>query len=757
MRLPLRSILLSLCFFLPATIAHTCGLLDTQYHGYSFFNGAVANPLAIANPLFLDFSKIYNATKDSTRQAQITEENIWEWQQKFCSYSKLEDVRYLIYKAPMRELEQLYNLAKSKSSVEAEEAGENVFAQQLVVNRCTETIEYLIFAKRCEPYCVAQDAWNGPVENVLAMRQLVTDGLNTFKKIESPFIKLRYAYQCIRLAHYSKNYQLVLDLYDFCTPKIDKRVKSIVNYWVLAHKAGALQSLGQRAEAAYLFSIVFDRCKSKREAAYRSFSILTDDEFIQCLTLCKNDHEKCTLYAMRGAAEHSKSVEEMIEIYKIDPKNDYLEVLLLREVKKLEHDLLGYSFNDKKEHNRRLFNLPSKESADYAIRVNDFVRYAARQGRVANVALWQVADGYLELIRGDGYAALATLEVAEANTKSEPLLQQIEILKTTATITAWQQLNDDTENAAWEITKSDLYSKNRDLPDFLFDKLTTLYENSGQPGAAFRCHYHLSALKPNPKLEILDDLLRLCKKGGKTNLARFLASDSKGETLESELWEIKGTLLLANHQNEAALECFKKVSVEVLEKSKFNPFIPRIKDCINCPIADSLPKYNRKEIAERLLDLEYRAKAGLQEGAEHYYALGVAYYNMTYFGYAWKTTDYFRCSDLKNDGASRWLYPYGNKENKDCTAALATFAKAYQLAKIQNRELAARCAFWITKCIQSQYVGSKNYETPSGGQIPRLPPAFYAYFNILKREYKDTKYYNQVIKECKYFEWYANI
>jgi hypothetical protein len=754
MRLVFRSFFCSLCILLPSSIAHTCGLLDTQYHGYSFFNLSIANPSMIGSPLFLDFSKVYNAVKDSTQQAQVIEDNLWEWQQKFCSYAPLEDIRYLIYKAPVRELEQLYNVAKSKT-VEAEDAGTNIFAQQLAVNRCIETIEYLIFAKRCEPYSVAQDAWNGPVQNVLAMRQLVTDGLSAFKKIESPFIKLRYAYQCIRLAHYAKNYQLALDIYDFCTPKIDKRVKSIVNYWVLAHKAGALQRLGQRAEAAYLFSVVFDRCKSKREAAYRSFSILTDEEFLQCLTLCKNEHEKCALFALRGSAEESKAVEEMQEIYKIDPKSDYLELLLLREVKKLEHDLLGYTFNDKKEHNRRLFNLPSKECSDYAIRVNDFVRFVARQGRVKNVALWQVADGYLELIRGDGYAAIQTLDIAQENTKSEALLQQIEILKTTATITAWEQLNDDTENAAWGIIQSDLYKKNKDLPDFLFDKLTNLYENSGQVGAAFRCHYHLSALKPNPKLEILDDLLRLCKKSGKTDLARFLASDSKGESLENELWEIKGTLLLANHQNEAALECFKKVSVEVLEKAKFNPFVPRIKDCIHCPIADSLPKYNRREIAERLIDLEYRAKAGLQEGAEYYYSLGVAYYNMTYFGYAWKVTDYFRCSDLKNDGASRWLYPYGNQENKDCTIALATFAKAYQLAKIQNRELAAKCTFWIAKCIQSQYVGSKNYEAVGNNQIPLLPTASYAYFNVLQREYNDTKYYKQVIKECKYFELYS--
>ena len=130
----------------------------------------------------------------------------------------------------------------------------------------------------------------------------------------------RYAYQLIRLAHYANDYQGVLDLFEFLEPKIDDQ-ESIINYWILGHKAGALNALGQNVKAAYLYSVIFQNTPSKRETAYRSFNIKTDEEWKACLLLCENNMERATLYAIRANADQSKAAEEMEQIYELDPEN----------------------------------------------------------------------------------------------------------------------------------------------------------------------------------------------------------------------------------------------------------------------------------------------------------------------------------------------------------------------------------------------------------------------------------------------------
>ena len=54
------------------------------------------------------------------------------------------------------------------------------------------------------------------------------------------------------------------------------------------------------------------------------------------------------MYALRAHADESRAVEEMIKIYDLNPYNENLELLLVNEVKKLEKDLLGLEFNDKR-------------------------------------------------------------------------------------------------------------------------------------------------------------------------------------------------------------------------------------------------------------------------------------------------------------------------------------------------------------------------------------------------------------------------
>jgi hypothetical protein len=739
----------------------SCGYTDSSFHGYSFFNRDIIEDKASSARFFTDivsFDDVYNADKqrDSIYKSACDDENLWEWRQKFCDYAHLDDIRQIIYKTSVSQLSSI-RAATQSSNLELETGlAENEFAQQIFSNRCTEVIDYLIFAKNCEPLVIGGDAWNTKIRDIVVMNERIEEGKKLFSITKSPFIRLRYAFQIMRLAHYGGNYQTTVNLYNFLMPKIDSRVKSVVNYWVLSLKAGALKQLGQRVEASYLFSVVFEHCLSKREAAMRGFCIQTDAEWQQCLLLCRTDDEKATLYAMRGSHVDSKAVEEMQLIYDLNPKNPHLENLLLGEIRKLERDLLGYPFNDYKEHNRRYAGLPREYAGEYAIRLHQFILKCIKEKRTTRPELWRVADGYLELLRGDFYAAERVFDKIKGGIKNKALLEQVEILEIAAQIYSFDTLNEASEAKISAIIENPLYKKYKDLPDFLFDKLANFYKKNGRKGCAYRCHHRLEAMRPNPQLDVINDLLLLCEKQGKNALERHFCSNEKGESLEDELWEMKGVVLLRQHQLEASLEAFKKVSNERLEKQKFNPFGLRTSDVVNRPAKDSSKLLNRRELVEKLIDYEYQSKADMEQGYKYLFRLGVAYYNMSYYGTSWGATDFYRTStawhtpeSAYSDTYKTYVYPYGNREQTDVSLAYEYLKNAYEIARTNDREFAAKCAFWAAKCQQKMYYTSKDYRQTAYGQRSKLPSEYTTYATAFG-SLSDTKYYQEVIKECSY-------
>ena len=175
-----------------------------------------------------------------------------EWQDIFCDLVEIKDLKTVIYKSSLSELKVLRTSVQNKKYPLSPRLQKNSFARHLKDYKCQETIDYLVFAKLCEPYVIRSNDWEAPQRDTFAMQNLIDEGLDDFLKTKSNYIKLRYAYQLVRLAHYKKNYQQVLELYDYLIPKTDQ-IESILNYWILGHKAGALKSLGNRVEAAYFF------------------------------------------------------------------------------------------------------------------------------------------------------------------------------------------------------------------------------------------------------------------------------------------------------------------------------------------------------------------------------------------------------------------------------------------------------------------------------------------------------------------------
>ena len=301
--------------------------------------------------------------------------------------------------------------------------------------------------------------------------------------------------------------------------------------------------------------------------------------------------------------------------------------------------------------------------------------------------------------------------------------------------------------------RNDLYEEYDDFAAFLDDKLRYLYRTNQRPGKTFLMEYPVEALRPNPRPDIIEDLLQICRKENLTRVERQMIEQADGTTIEHELLDIKATMLFGQYRLEEALATLKEMDrLEWDRFGLFNPFAERMADCVHCLLPDSLPVFNRGDLIQELIDMEYEAKANPKMAAPLYYRLGIAYYNMTYFSYSWNAMDYFRSGTslirrLLMDGDDvipNSRFPFGNREHFDCSMALSYFQRARSLAN--DPELAARASFWAAKCERNQYYVNRV----SGAERS------YRYFNDLTKNFSNTSYFARAYDRCLTFRAYAD-
>ena len=734
--------------FYPHREVAGCGPI-AEFDGYSFLKPELIDVKQGFAPFFLSIDQIsdfYIGQETITRR-----DNLQEWQERYCNQAEIVDLEQMIYFASIRDLNNLRTSVLSKSVPLNATLNGNSFARYLKRFGCAETVDYIIFARYCEPYVVGLEPWEEDERDVGMMEDLIAQGIASFEETESHYIRLRFAYQIIRLAHYAKLYERVLELYDYLMPKIDND-PSIVEYWIEGHRAGAMMELGQNVEASYIFSQIFDKCPSKREQAFRSFNINTEEEWRACLNLCLSDHERANLYAIRANSSHSNVVEEMKNIYRYEPENKNLEILLFKELKKLEKDLLGLPFNDSRKKNKDIFDIPRDNAGDLVLSLKEFVQQVLVDRSIQKLDLWKIAEGYLELLAGNYYYAARTLKAAREQVQDDSLRKHLATFEMALEISALNKIDDPTEQKVADFTFTETFRAHEDFPEFLRDKLSSLYADQNHPGKSFMINHELSEMKTNPSMPMIDDLLAVSEKPRPNALERMLIrGQTDTTTIRDDLLDMKASLYLNYFQVEAAYNTFAKIDPGNWDMyGLFYPYIERIHDCVHCPFPDSIQLINKGQLLKELTDLDFLARAEPENAARYYFKLGLAYYNMTYFSYSWEVMDYFRSgSSLSRTIRSRnpgdvvysAYYPLNNKENFDCSRALLYFERAIAYAK--DPELAARATYMAAKCERNGHYAYGRERT-------------YFYFDKLQSNYRGTQFYEKAIRECKYFAAYVS-
>ncbi|MEM6398395.1 MAG: hypothetical protein AAF741_18745 [Bacteroidota bacterium] len=749
---------------LPQTTALAdCGGVSYGAYTYSF----VKPDLLLESADQLDglprFGELYATEYENPAEAR-QDRNLQEWYERYCEQVLKRDISELLYGRTYNALVELRRFVRnpqSKANDLPQFLYRNSFARHLVRNKCTEVIDYLVYCKEVEPLVSIPESGRRPTPSKSAMEQQLEAGHKAFYASESHYVRLRYAYQIIRLAHYLKDYQRTIDLYDELIPETQADA-SILFYWIEAHRAGALQKLGNYAESAYLYSRVFDQCPSKRESSYLSFKIRSDEDWRQTLLFCQNEHERATLYVLRAQNPRAELVEEMRDIFRLQPGSIALEPLLVREIERLEKDFLGLSFNPQRGSNQR-YDIPRPGAEEKLIDLQGFVREVIESGQAASPSLWALAEAYLYTLAGDFFFAEQAFGVVEEMEISDNLRLQLDSYRDVLSVLRLSEINDQTENQFFALLDDERLEEDPDLRKFIFDKFRALYLLDGQRAKAFLLRYELDELRFDLDRPLLNELLmladsnRIADEGVRPeeDFDRQLLIARGGVNAENDLNDMLATYYLQRGQLEAAQEVFSRIPKEYQnDYGIYYPYLVQFTDRVNYRPIDTIRSYNKAQFFASMVDLEQDARRSLDpdESAKDYFVLGLAFYNMSYFSYNWRMADYFRSGTsagrLLNGNRRDFTFStlqsrFDNYENMSMDKALYYFEEARRMA--EDPEIAARATYFAAKA-------ERNIDYSNGLLGPTRN---YTYFSILRDQYEDTQAYDRALAECKTFKWFV--
>lgn len=694
-------------------------------------------PTITGQPSFIPFQytagiKYYDDWYGYTDGDELPDANIAAWSGFAGNSVATAELDSFIYKFSWAQLNQLYkNIEKGTPMPLNDVVSSNGFSKYLQQKKDLETLGYLMYAKQCEPFVAGSgEDWDVPVSDTAKMRRLQKNGQQLYAVCKQDFIKERFAFQILRMAFHRQKNAEVLKLYSSMVGD-EKKEGSDVFVRSLGIKAGTLFRLKRKPEAAYLFSLVFDRSPNQRRSSFISFDWATGKGIQNVLPLCKTRNERAVLQVMDGLRAFDQALPQIKAAYAADPNVNGLDVLVTREINKIEEryqqvELLkqrnlasSYYFYDRYSGGSYYGEVAEKPSGwkIYAKQVNDFCLKAATDGRNTHPAFWHLASAYLYFVQGDLGNSKHYLEVATQDKMSHREHDLHDVIKTLLIIRGADKMNAATEADLLPLLRwmDERGAKNPDFEktyrDLMGTVLTNAYLRNGDTTKAIFCLARINRVQdgkfaadedfmdlPGSLLERLSPeklkgIRSFLEKNSKSDFDKWLLYNSPYSA--SILMELEGTKYLRTQQFDLALNTFKQLPKNALSQKLPNPFVAHIKDVMDLDAEDTRPYYSKLEFAQKMAALSTKSDA--QSMFE--YATGL--YSMSYYGKAHHAYDYYRSS---TDELAYYATPERDKlgqaaqEYYGLKSAEKAFANAAALAT--DAELRAKCNWMAAKCWQ---------------------------------------------------------
>ena len=628
-------------------------------------------------------------------------------------------------------------------------------------------VEFLYLAQKIETVSISEDHWSYDpvVAKTFNDAKMIQSIENVYNTLSDPFLKNRYWFLTMKARFYSNNKQKAIEFFNKTESSVPKNT---LYYRALSYVAGINHKQGKYAVSNYLYAQVFDKCPELRVVTAYSFAPKNETDWNKALTMAKTNKEKAVLWAIHGYYKDEKQAIE--KIYELDPKSEHLNYLAARLVNGLEQSI-NNSFQKDGGENQPVKKLTVAENkTENQIKVDkkalDLMAKISAAGNTDRPYLWDLSLGYLQTLKGDYANADKNFDKAvKTLPKTELAGMQLRLLRFVNNLSKIDKLTDKNEKTILADLNWLYYElpKNYKGQEFRYQNasswsrsyLSTLYREKGNLVMAeifgeSRYSYW------NDGNAFYDDEKNL--QGIKTFLSKSNKTEIENIGAGIYSWKLKDInnfqAVQATFKNKIpeAIEFLKQT--DSVQNSKFlgNPFNGSIKDCHDCDhAAYQKRKYTQMDFLNTIKEMQDKL-AKNEDVYTNSLLLGNAFYNISHFG---NGRTFYEIS-IVGYGSSPYSFRDSMKKMiTDCSVSKMYYQKALQAAS--TKEQKAKCVYLISKCERNEYYNTKYNSVRYWWDANDDKVNFIAWngFKTLQKDYSDTKYYQDVIAECGYFNTYV--
>lgn len=728
-----------------------CGWDEGDWYYYNLFNQEIMSDERYRPFLLVYGSRYY--TNDTLRNG-----NIEEWSQYLgLNY---EDTQYLVFKASR---EDLQNLSKGKAAKDSNLS----FANAGFMKSHKQALLYLAYAKYLEPYMriiPGEDAdyyWDLPEyehnAGDLDYDKVKTVLAKSWNAESDNELKLRYGYQLVRLAHYTRRYQEAVQLFDQYVEPLKMRTE--MYYYALSQKAGALRGMGETVKANRAFIRVFANSYDLKTMAYTSLTMGMENDinFADFVAGAADNNERNNIFFMMGYSDFNNPVNEIEKIVVTDPDAIQAKVLMVRAVNMLERRMLSSEPNWEGESKVSRYPYLSPTDTEGKAFFNQAMRVSDTQrDKASDKNFWNLASSYLHFLNKD--FDLASRCLGNVKSTDTDYMDMVNHLTAYIDICRQPKIDADAErylfNNYADLIKGDAnYNYNYAYNTFVGMVLANRYALQGEKAKSYLTLHHIVQVTDEPTEALVNDIQTFLNKKKKTPLEEYLAENSTVDIANPNnyLSYVKGVLRLTDGDFKTAKSLFEKhtrlqvsrlifghnIEVyysgdeEYIMRADYIDYFPFIHD-----------NMSELDVTNALIQLQ---KLGDKKGDE----AAMANYLIANFFYNASRTGYFRhYLRFDNDNAfSYWKFgPDATAYKNTLELSNAYLEKARKTAT--DRELLAHIIFAQAKNAQ---------------QLMEQNTSYWAYHMVVADkqfnefdQYAGTAYHGAVSSNCVYYRDYHN-
>ncbi len=783
---------------------YSCGWIEDECDSYvSFTNPNIVSVKNAEMYYYSPFSKFYACEGDSANQSNyaLDDRNVAEWILATSKTVTEKDLHAFIYSYSYASIAELYYyIEKNKSTTLPDSMSSNTFSTWFLQTKNLEVLGYIMYAKQCEKVSVVSNDgdWEIKPIDTIQCRKLIKNGLQLFTVAKQNDIKKRYAFQLIKIAFYANDFKQVIALY--ANNYLPLQGSSSIDERCNSFYAGALFHTEQNEKAALLFAMNF--INSKDFANRNSYAVAYNWAVAKCdstklFALASTKEEKKSLLLMRSLRNTELfSLATIKNVVEIDPNNDLLDMLLMREINKLEKEFVDFKYTVERGYpiyDSYMFNLNGKiDKEEFArwlsmennaktqlLQFTDYLESTAAKNTISNKSLWLACAGYLHMLNDKYDKAEADLKEAESAHPSEKVANQIRIFKLICTIEKEPKMSPEVEQNIVKDVEwfEDLASKNRIFAKPHRDLLRTIlplkYAATKDTIKMMLCYHKFEnqinysfdqdQAEPNKATHFSEQYSSisgsLMDNYFSSSMLDVLKKYNTTSTSSFEKWLTRKNVYTDDVINELkAVKYFRKFDYASARNTLVNNanlpvvpnlFVAHIRDYQDGYDEDTLHYYSLLEVLDTLQSLRQISVSNFEAA----YNYACALYSLSYHGKchdAWTFhRDYtalepYYFSGLDAPTAFDLQYYYADE-------AYQQFQRVY--ASSSNKDMKQRALWMMAKCFQ------KRYPTPIENDYSGESEVAYAnwsthsniHFVAFLQQYKGTPFYEQVYNECSYF------